>query len=155
MKPDHCGFEEAIAGALRRGGLSENLVEHANQCVSCRDIIRTAASMREMARSTANEQSLPVPELLWSRARYAERMERAATERRRLEWLEIASRAAVPVGIAGWVAWNWFAVQAQAAEWLTSELSTYQLVAYGAASLIPALFFLGAISLVFPLLGRD
>jgi hypothetical protein len=150
-----CGHEDAVSKAQRRGELPERLATHVAECAVCREIVEAARWMRSVAHDTARIDNVPAAELVWSRARYAERMEQAARKRRTLEWAEICSGAAVPVGLAGWVAWNWYGVEAQAAQLLEGQLPQFPLAIYAIANVAPALLFLAAISLAYPLLVRD
>jgi hypothetical protein len=69
--------------------------------------------------------------------------------------LETASGAVVLMGLAGWVAWHWFAIQAEAMKMLFDLAPQFALAAYSLAVLAPAVLLLAAMSLAYPLFVRD
>ena len=155
MSRSMCPQEAAVLRAARTGEWPEALAAHAAQCRHCREIADTARWMQALAQSSEKNPALPDAKLVWWRAQLAEQRAKAERTRNALGWLEIASGTVVPLGLAGWVAWHWYEIQARATLLLTGELSQFPAAAYAVASLAPALLFLAAISLVYPLFIRE
>jgi hypothetical protein len=157
-----CSQEEVVARAIRAGEWPTELAAHAARCTVCRDVAQTSQWMRSLASSidarSVNSQAaraLPDPELAWQRARLAE--ERTKSERvfTVLEWVQAGSAAAAPIGLAGWVAWNWYAIEAMAGQFLLDAWPQLSSATYALASLAPAALTLAALALGYPLLAGD
>ena len=123
MKLMNCAQEAAVTKAVRTGNWEEYLTAHAATCAVCREIIQTASWMQALARSPETNSTLPDASLLWWKARLSEKQEKAERAQEVSEWVEIASVTAISIGLAGWVAWNWLAVQAS----MTTLMVTMQL----------------------------
>jgi hypothetical protein len=150
-----CGQEEAVSAAVTRGGLPQHLAAHAADCPRCREIVGTARWMQSLAHADGTIPELPDPKLIWWSAQLSGQQARVEKNRRLLGWLEIASGAAVPLGLAGWIAWRWFTIQAEAMKLLIGMTPQFGLAAYSLATLAPALLLLAAMFLAYPLLVRD
>jgi len=156
MKRANCPREEATAQAARTNAWSDELAAHAADCAVCGGVARAARWMQAFASADGGDEApLPDPRLLWQRARAFE--DRAKVERvsATLEWAEIAAVAAVPVGLAGWIAWNWFAIEGAAARFLVDALPQLPAPAYGLASLAPAALVIGVLALGYPLMTPE
>jgi len=112
MKQMNCPQEAAVTKAVRTGNWEESLTAHAAACAVCQEVIQTASWMQSLARSPETISTLPDASLLWWKARLSERQAKAEKAQEVSEWVEIASGAAIAIGLAAWVAWNWLAIQA-------------------------------------------
>ena len=150
-----CPQEAAVLKAVRAGEWPEALVTHAAGCALCRGIVQTAQWMQALAQTPEKILAVPDANLVWWRAQLADR--RAKTEKTQSveEWLAFVSGAIVPLGLAAWVAWNWYGIQAAAGGLLMGLAPQFSLAAVSLAALAPALLFLGAISLAYSLLVRE
>ena len=156
MKQMSCAQEAAITKAFRTGGWEESLTVHAATCAVCREIVQTASWMQALARSPKTISTLPDASLLWWKARVSEKHAKAEKAQEVSEWVEIASVTAISIGLAAWVAWNWFAVQAS----MTTLMVTMQLwvTAYSTSLLLlPVSAVLGLVLavLTYPILVDD
>jgi hypothetical protein len=131
MKQMNCAQEASVTKAVRTGNWDESLTTHSAKCPVCQEIIQTASWMQALARSPETISTLPDASLLWWKARLAEKQAKAEKAQAISEWVEIASGAAISIGLAAWVAWNWLAIQAQMARvlgamqlWVTAYSTT-------------------------------
>jgi hypothetical protein len=150
-----CPHEAAVTRAARSGAWPESLAAHVAGCARCREIVQTSRWMRALAHGSEPAPDVPDATLVWWRAQLSERRAKPEKTGTLLEWLAVASGGAVPLALAGWVAWNWFLIQGQAARMLAGWLPQFWAGAYALASLAPAALFLAALSLAYPLLSRD
>jgi hypothetical protein len=150
-----CPQEAAVAQAARTRRLPEPLAAHAAKCEHCRGIAQAAQWMQSLAQNSERTSGLPEANLVWWRAQLAEQRKKAARTQGALEWLAFASGATVPLGLAAWVVWNWYGIQAAAGGLLIAVVPQFSLAVVSLAALAPALLFLGAISLAYPLLARE
>jgi hypothetical protein len=109
--------------------------------------------MQALARGSESNPTLPDASLLWWRARLSEKQAKAEKEQDVLDWVEITSAAVISVGLGGWVAWNWYALQGL----MTRILAVAQLrmTAFPVPILfspIIAVLSLAALLLVYPIL---
>ena len=150
-----CPQEAAVWKAVRAGEWPEALATHAAGCAPCRGIVQAAQWMQSLAQTPEKNLAVPDANLIWWRAQLADR--RAKTEKTQgvEEWLAFVSGAIVPLGLAAWVAWNWYGIQSAAGGLLMGLAPQFSLAAVPLAALAPALLFLGAISLAYPLLVRE
>jgi hypothetical protein len=155
MNRGSCVHEAAVTKAASSGLWPESLRAHAEECAHCRGIVHAARWMQSLAQGGEKDADSADAKLLWWRAQLAERRARAEKTRGLLGWLEIVSGAAVPVMLAGWVVWHWYAIQAVAARSLIGLWPEFALAAVSFSALAPALLFLAAISLAYPLFGRE
>jgi len=144
-----------VTQAARARRWPESLAEHVAQCQHCRGIAQAAQWMQALAQNSEKPLGLPEANLVWWRAQLAEQRRKAARTQSALEWLAFASGAVVPLGLAAWVVWNWYGIQAAAGGLLMGLAPQFSLAAVSLAALAPALLFLGAISLAYPLLVRE
>ena len=157
-----CSQEEVVAKAVRAGEWPAELAVHAAECAVCRDVAQATQWMRSLASSLdaplVNSQpvrALPDPELAWQRARLAEARAKAEKVFTVIEWVQAGSAAAAPIGLAGWVAWNWYAIEAMAGQFLLDAWPQLSSATYALASLVPAALTLAALALGYPLLAGD
>jgi len=157
-----CSQEEAVAKAIRAGEWPAELAGHAAECAVCRGIAQASHWMRSLAssldaRSVISQpvRALPEPELAWQRARLAEERDKAEKVFTVLEWVQTGSAAAAPIGLAGWVAWNWYAIEGVAGQFLLDAWPQLSSATYALASLVPAALTLAALALGYPLLAGD
>jgi hypothetical protein len=157
-----CPQEEVVARAIRAGEWPAGLAAHAAECALCRDVAQTAHWMCSLASSfeARSVSSQPTraphdPGLAWQRARLAGEQARAEKIFTVLEWVQAGSAAAAPVGLAGWVAWNWYAIEGMAGQFLLDAWPQLSSASYALASLAPAALTLAALALGYPLLASD
>ncbi len=150
-----CPQEAAVLRAVRTGEWPEALAIHAAGCAPCRGIVQAAQWMQSLVQSSEKNLVLPDAKLVWWRAQLADRRAKAEGTQSVVEWLAFVSGAIAPLGLAGWVAWNWFGIQWQAARLLAGWSPQWAAAAYWFTSLAPALLFLAALSLAYPLLVRE
>ena len=150
MNPVHCPQEETIAKAIRTGDWPPALFAHAAECAACRDALRAAQWMGELAGTpdAALPRPLPDPALIWQRTQLDKAHEQRQRLRGALEWAQIALAAAAPLGLATWVALNWYGIEAAAARFLLT--TSPPLAALGLATLAPAALTLAALALGYP-----
>ncbi len=156
MKQLNCAQEAAVTKAVRTGNWEESLTAHAATCAVCREIIQTANWMQTLARSSETISPLPDASLLWWKARLSEKQEKAERAQDVSEWVEIGFVTAISIGLAAWVAWNWFAVQAS----MTRLMVTMQLwvTAYSTTLLflpVAAVLCLALAVLTYPIVVDD
>jgi len=111
MKHVNCPQEAAVTKAVRTGSLQTAFTAHAATCTVCQEIIQASSWMQALARNSEINPTLPDASLLWWRARLSEKQAKAEKAQDVLEWAEVTSAAAISLGLAGWVAWNWYAIQ--------------------------------------------
>ena len=167
MKDMNCPQEAAVAKAARTATpLNEwdkSLAAHAAICPVCRGVVQASRRMQALAHdpeaSLALPDSLPDPGLLWWRAQLSEKQagKQAKAERVRnvLEWVEFAFAAIIPLGLATWIAMNWYVIQSLATQLLLDAWPRLSTMAYAFASLAPAVLTLAAISLAYPILAKE
>jgi hypothetical protein len=155
MNQANCPHEAAVSKAARTNEWQESLTTHLAECAHCREIVQASRWMQALAQTTAKTATLPDAQLLWTRAQLADRTAQAVRTRRLWEWVEVLSGATVPLGLAAWVAWNWYVIQGEATKLLVGLAPQLSLAAYSFSSLAPALLILAAISLAYPLLVRE
>jgi hypothetical protein len=134
--------------------MPRHVATHLPDCACCREIVAAAHWMQALARPSEAVE-LPDPKLVLWRAQISARHAAAEKTRSMLGWLETASGAVVLMGLAGWVAWHWFAIQAEGMKLLIGMTPRFALLAYSLATLAPALLLLAAMVLAYPLLVRD
>jgi len=155
MSRASCTQEAAVTKAARTNAWSESLATHAAGCAVCREVLETARWMQALARDRGEDSQPPDASLVWWRMQLADRRAKAEKTRTVLEWAEIVSGAIVPLGLAGWATWNWFAIQGAAASLMIDLAPQFPLAVLSLSALVPALLVLGAISLVYPLVARE
>jgi hypothetical protein len=155
MKPVHCLREENIAKAIRTADWPPALLAHAAACAACRDALRVAQWMGALAGAlaAASPGPLPDPSLIWQRAQLDNVQQPRERLRGVLEWAQITLAAAAPLGLATWVALNWYGIEAAAARFLLA--ASPPLAAYGLATLAPAALTLAALALGYPVFAGD
>jgi hypothetical protein len=166
MKPSYCSREEAVARASATGIWPEDLTSHAAGCAACREVAETARWIQALAVSNEDPgeadaeifaggiaRPMPDPDLIWQRARLDSQNQQNSVPA--LEWTRTALAAAAPVGLAGWVAWNWYSIESAAGQFLIATWPQVSMVTYALASIVPAALLLAALSLGYPLFDGD
>jgi hypothetical protein len=155
-----CSQEEAVARAVSTGSWPEALVVHAEECAICREVAQTAHWVRALASpveergaDSVSQETRPLhdPGLVWLRARLEK--EHATNLGTLLEWVQIGTAAAGPIGLAGWVAWNWYSIEAVAGQFLLNTWPQLSIATYLLASMAPAALTVAALALGYPLLA--
>lgn len=141
-----CSQGMAVAAAIRRGGLDATLAAHAAECEVCGGVV--AASRYMAALGSDNDGRLPDAGLIYWRARLSESAAKAERAESLLDWMEMAL-AAVVIGAAGWVVWNWLAIEGLIAGFLTGS----QLGQVTVSTLIVALSVAGLLGLLAAMLA--
>lgn len=106
MTPRICEREEEILAAIREDSWSEDLRAHAGRCEACAETLLVASFMNKEAASIPAA-PLPDPEVIWARARAANKLEAARRAVRPIAWMEkaagfICGAGAVALLIAKW-----------------------------------------------------
>jgi hypothetical protein len=145
MNKTKCSEETAVANAVRLGKWDDSLREHMKRCEACREVAEISTWMQSMVREEGyglqqdqdhiptemdatresgcheNDQDRPLPDasLVWWRARLAEELDarHAKVDRAHaaMDRVEIMALFIAGIGFAGWVFWNWYALQRSAA----------------------------------------
>ena len=153
MNRVNCPHEGAVTKAVRIGILETALTTHAATCAVCREIIQASSWMQALARNSESSPALPDPSLLWWMARLSEKQAKAEKAQDVLEWAEITSAVAISLGLAGWAAWNWYAIQGLTT-WILAGAQLW-LTAYSFPIVflpIIAVFCLAVLVLAYPIL---
>jgi hypothetical protein len=162
---NNCPHEDAVERAASAGIWPEAVGAHLKACPDCQNIAETARWMQALATSgdaqnakipNANSHAtrpLPGPELVWQRARLDKEDGRKITNV--LELVQIGCAAAAPIGLAAWVAFNWYSIAASADQFLLDIWPQLLTVGYPLASLVPAALTVAALALGYPLLAND
>jgi hypothetical protein len=162
VKPVSCSQEQAVARAVGTGSWTEALAAHADECVICGGVAQTAHWLRAIANAphetdvrgiSQQTRALPDPGLVWWRARFDK--EHAKKSGRALEWLQIASSVMAPLVLAGWIAWNWYPIEAMARQFLLNAWPQLSVAIFVLASMAPAALIIAALALGYPLLAGE
>ncbi len=162
MRQASCPQEEKALKAVRTGTWDEGLSAHLPGCGVCTEIVQVSRWMQALAEGPERTPTLPDAGLLWRRAQLSERQAEAERAQKILDWAEFIFATLLSAGLAGWIGWDWFAIQIR----LTSLWAdTWQQVWATASSVTgatPALSSFGvlilslvATVLAYPLLARD
>lgn len=150
MKQVSCSWEEAVARAAGTGVWPEAIATHAKQCSLCCEVAQISHRMGSLANSISGPiRPLPDPGLIWRRAHLDQ--EDAKKTGTALEWVQIGSATVAPLGLAGWVAWNWFSLEAMAEEFLVAHWPQLSTSTYALALLAPVALTAAALALAYPL----
>lgn len=162
MKHASCPQEKMVAKAVATGTWPEALAAHVERCAVCRDVAQTAHWMRAIASAphgkdaggiSQQAQSLPDPGLVWQRARLDQ--EHANKSGGVLEWVQIGFSVTAPLGLAGWVAWNWYPIEAMAGQFLLNAWPQLSVAIFVLASMAPPALIAAALALGYPLLADE
>ena len=146
MKSVNCPQEAAITRAVRAGNIDESLPSHAATCAICREVFQAASWMQGLARTSESNPTLPDAGRVWWKAQLAEKQLKAEKAQDFSEWVEIISATVVSLGLAGWLAWNWFAIQGLMA-WVLKSTESW-LTAYAITNVfLPVVAVLSLIAL--------
>jgi hypothetical protein len=96
---------------------------------------------------------LPDPRLVWWRARLDK--EHAKKSGRVLLRLQIASSVAVPLALAGWIAWDWYPIEALAGQFLLRAWPQLPVTIFVLASMVPAALIVAVLALGYPLWAAE
>jgi len=161
----NCSHEEAVERAASAGIWPEAVGTHLKGCPDCHNIAETARWMQALATSgdvqdanianaiSRGTRPLPGPELVWQRARPDKVNGGKITTV--LELVQVGSAAAAPIGLAAWVAFNWYSIAAYADQLLLNTWPQLLTVCYPLASLVPAALTVAALALGYPLMAND
>lgn len=161
MKQMNCLRQEEVTKAIRSQQWPEAIAAHVADCEICQGVTQAARWMQAMASSPFADaaapaaSSLPDPELVWWKAQLNERHSGMEQGRLLLEILQIGSTVVAPIGLAGWVAWNWYDIQAVAERFLLDTWPQISIATYALASLAPAVLTLSALALGVPFFIRE
>ena len=162
MRLSNCPREEEALRAVRTGTWEDALTAHVAGCAACKEIVRTSQWMQALANGSQRANSLPDPSLLWWRAQLCAKQAQVERAQEMLEWAEIVAATVIAAGLAGWIGWNWIAIQSTFTSLLTEPLSQLWTDAVSAMSTTPTMFSLSAVILSvvgivlgYPLLVRD
>jgi hypothetical protein len=156
MKHLRCPQEPAVTKAVHTGNLEKSLTTHASTCAVCREIIQTANWMQDLARSPESKPTLPNASLVWWRAQLSEKQAQAGKAQDFLEWVEFTSAAAISLGLAVWLIWNWYAVQ-RLITWISAGANSWA-TAYSMPFFFPpiiAVLCSVALVLAYPILADE
>lgn len=162
MKQVSCPQEQAVARAASAGSWTDALAAHARACSVCTDVAQTTLWMRTVAGPTHEpeagpdwQQSRPLPDpgLLWWRARLDNQP--AKKSGRVLEWLQVATAVTAPLVLAGWIAWDWYSIEATAGQFLLHMWPQLPVTIFVLASMVPAALIVAALALGYPLLAGE
>ena len=148
MKQASCSWEEAVTKAAGTGIWPEAIAGHAEECSICREVAEISHWMGSLANSR-QIRPLPDPGLVWRRAQLDK--EHARKIGAVLEWVQMGSATVAPIGLAGWVAWNWFSIEAMAEQFLLANWPQLSTPTYALAVLAPAALTIAALALAYPL----
>jgi hypothetical protein len=95
MIEELCPMEASVLLARRTGQWTETHERHTAACASCRELLKVAGFMNEIANGLRRDPSLPDPVLVWLKAQWIEREE---SQRRYLARLAVR-RVLVQVGV--------------------------------------------------------
>lgn len=95
MERSPCPHEPAVIRAARGQALAGELSGHAETCASCREALRVAGALRELAAQSRPKGSLPTAGQLWWRAEVVRRLGGNPGERevRPAVWAELVGVA--------------------------------------------------------------
>lgn len=161
MRRENCSKLEAVTQAIRTQVWPESVAAHAEECEICQDVAQTARWLQALASgSRANESAagtspLPDPGLVWWKAQLTETDSQNKRAQILLEGVQIGSTVIIPIGLAGWVAWNWYSIELMAERFLVETWPQISFATYTLASLVPAFLTLAALALSYPLLVRE
>lgn len=160
--PETCPRENEAVLASRSDQLDESLAAHVENCPHCREAVRIAAWMQNLAAETPRQRPLPDAELLWIKSQLFGRQEAADRVWQPLWVGETLARAVVGAFAAAWLALSWPTIQGYLVGSLTSPTAASSL-SYStgnpwpitAASVAVALGLLAFVRYLYPLLTRD
>ena len=120
MNPALCSQEAAVAKAVRTGRWNPEMEAHAAVCSVCKEVAQAARWMQALAQPaavpavspTAGDAPMPDASWLWCRALLDQKQAEARGARRRLAAAEMGCAALMALLLAGWLRWNWPAVEA-------------------------------------------
>jgi hypothetical protein len=119
----YCDQELVVAKAIRTGHWSQETEAHLAACPTCKTTAQAARWMQSFAqqvtlrdaaesRRDAGATAVRDASLLWCKALLDQKAAEARSARRRLAAMEWGSAAFVGLLLAGWVRWNWAAIEA-------------------------------------------
>lgn len=162
MRQESCPQEVDVVKAVRTGIWEEALSTHIDRCAVCKEIVQTSHWMQALAESSEKILTLPDASLLWWGAQLSEKQAKAERMQELLEWVEIISASVISAGLAGWVEWNWYALQTLLTSFLTDPRPQLWITASSEIGVTPILSLLSAvilslvaIVLTYPLLEGD
>lgn len=162
MRRESCGQEGEVLRAVHTGMWEEALSAHATACAVCREIVEVSRWMKTLAESPEGTDPLPDAGLVWCRAQLSEKQAEAERAQNILDWAGFIFAVLVSAALAGWVGWNWDAIQGTLTSLLADAWQGLWAAWPSVFGTMPALslsgvviLFLAAIVLAYPLLVRD
>lgn len=162
MRRENCPQEGGVFNAVRTGTWGEDLSTHAAACAVCREIVEVSRWMKTLAESPEGTDPLPDAGLVWRRSQLSEKQAEAERAQNILDWAEFTFGAVVCAALAGWIGWNWDAIQGRLTSlWANAWQGLWAAgpSAFGAMPVLSSssivILSLAAIVLAYPLLVRD
>jgi hypothetical protein len=161
MSQAGCPREVVVLRAVRTGVWEEGLAAHVAKCGECGEIVQISQWMRALAQKS-EKPMLPDASLLWWSAQLSERNKKAENAQEIFDWVEIISATVIAGGLAGWIGWNWYAIQSTFISFVTELWPQLWTTAGSVTDLTPIVLLLVAvipsliaIALVYPLAVRE
>lgn len=162
MRKENCPREVNVLTAIRRGIWEDALTAHVGECGICKEIAQVSRWMQDLAQSSEELGPPPGAGLLWRRAQLSEIEAKAERVQELLEWTEFVSAVIISVGLAGWIGWNWYAIESGITSFLTDTWPQFWITASSMANAAPftlslgaSLFSLAVVALAYPFLARE
>ena len=162
MRPETCPRETEAVRAGRSGRSDASIAAHVEGCPLCREAVRIAGWMQQLAAGALHHRVLPDPELLWIKSQLFGRQEAVDRAFQPL-WLgETLARAVVGAFAAAWLALSWPTIQAYLIGALTQSGAAENLLHSSGSpwpitfiSLAVALGLMAVVRVMYPRLTRD
>ena len=162
MTQASCVQEERVLQAARTGIWEEALSAHVTGCAACREVVVVSRSMRVLAESSEGTHPLPDAGRLWRRAQFSEKHAEADRALKILDWAEFIFALLIFGGVAGWIGWNWDAIQIRMSSVMADTWQQLWMQAFSVGAAVPILSSSGivilsliAVAIAYPLLARD
>jgi hypothetical protein len=161
MSQASCPREAVVLRAVRTGVWEEGLAAHVAKCAECGEVVQASHWMQALAQNS-EKPMLPDASLLWWSAQLSERNEKAENAQEFFDWMEIISAIVIAAGLAGWIGWNWYAIQSTFISFVAEVWPQLWTTAGSVTDLTPIVLLLGAvipsliaIALTYPLAIRE
>ena len=150
MSQSDCLREAEVLKAVRTGMWEQGVSTHVAGCPVCKEIVEASQKMQAFAHGPEQIPALPDARLVWWKAQLTESQARTEKAQEFLEWWEIISATVISAGLAGWIAWNWYAIPSL----LTSTMADvwpqfWAMVSSSIMNSTPPLFSIGGVILAF------
>jgi hypothetical protein len=162
MRQAGCPREADVLKAIRTRIQEEALSDHLAECAVCKEVVQASRWMRDLATDCEETRPLPDASLLWRRAQLSQLQAKAEKAQEFLEWRDIISAIVISAAVAGWIGWNWSAIQTQLASFLADAWAQTWITASSVVSTTAIVFSFGTVIvsvvaavLVYPLVVQD